>query len=146
MYLLLRPASVWICKKIYNLLSSGYQDLMGHLILTASPWSILTWITLVRVYNSKFCISDLMESIRSEAKDNGTRQFKKVGLPTMFFCCWYVEKATVKHTWMVNGEGGKLILLLSYAFLQGRQHNLGDKNAAPPPHHQFHLCILSCKI
>ena len=44
---LLRPASAWICKKIKNALSSGYQDLMGHLILTTSPWSILTWITLV---------------------------------------------------------------------------------------------------
>ena len=43
---LLRPASAWICKKIKNALSSGYQDLMGHLILTTSPWSVLTWITL----------------------------------------------------------------------------------------------------
>jgi len=34
---LLRPASAWICKKIKNALSSGYQDLMGHQILTASP-------------------------------------------------------------------------------------------------------------
>ena len=39
-----RPASAWICKKIKNALSSGYQDLMGHLISTTSPWSILTWI------------------------------------------------------------------------------------------------------
>ena len=44
---MLRPASAWICKKNKNALSSGYQDLMGHLILTTSPWSILTWITLV---------------------------------------------------------------------------------------------------
>ena len=44
---LLRPASAWICKKIKNALSSGYQDLMGHLILTTSPWSVLTWITLM---------------------------------------------------------------------------------------------------
>ena len=44
---LLRPASAWICKKIINALSSGYQDLMGHQILTTSPWSVLTWITLV---------------------------------------------------------------------------------------------------
>ena len=44
---MLRPASAWICKKIKNALSSGYQDLMGHLILTTSPWSILTWITLL---------------------------------------------------------------------------------------------------
>ena len=35
-------------KKIKNALSSGYQDLMGHLILTTSPWSVLTWITLIR--------------------------------------------------------------------------------------------------
>ena len=41
-----RPASAWICKKIKNALSSGYQDLMGNLILTTSPWSVLTWITL----------------------------------------------------------------------------------------------------
>ena len=47
---LLRPASAWICKKIKNALSPGYQDLMGHLILTTSPWSILTWITLVYMY------------------------------------------------------------------------------------------------
>ena len=46
---LLRPASAWICKKIKNALSSSYQDLMGHLILTTSPWSILTWITLMLV-------------------------------------------------------------------------------------------------
>ena len=44
---LLRSASDWICKKIRNALSFGYQDLMWHLILTTSPWSILTWITLV---------------------------------------------------------------------------------------------------
>ena len=44
---LLRPASAWICKKIKNALSSGYQDLMGHLILTTSPWSVLSWITLI---------------------------------------------------------------------------------------------------
>ena len=44
---MLRPASAWICKKIKNALSSGYQDLMGHLILTTSPWFILTWITLL---------------------------------------------------------------------------------------------------
>ena len=44
---MLRPASAWICKKIKNALSSGYQVLMGHLILTTSPWSILTWITLL---------------------------------------------------------------------------------------------------
>ena len=43
----LRPASTWICRKIINAFSSGYQDLMGHLILTTSPWSVLTWITLV---------------------------------------------------------------------------------------------------
>ena len=36
-----------LCKKIKNPLSRGYQDLMGHLILTTSPWSILTWITLI---------------------------------------------------------------------------------------------------
>ena len=33
-YWMLRPASAWICKKIINALSSGYQDLMGYLILT----------------------------------------------------------------------------------------------------------------
>ena len=37
----------WICKKWLNPLSSVHQDLVGYLILTASPWSILTWITLV---------------------------------------------------------------------------------------------------
>ena len=42
-------ASAWICKKIKNPLSHGYQDLTGHLILTTSSWSILTWITLVRM-------------------------------------------------------------------------------------------------
>ena len=46
---MLRPPSAWICKKIKNALSPGYQDLMGHLILTTSPWSILTWITLVYI-------------------------------------------------------------------------------------------------
>ena len=46
---LLRPASAWICKKIINALSSGYQDLMGHQILTTSPWSVLTWITLISI-------------------------------------------------------------------------------------------------
>ena len=44
---LLRPASAWICKKNKNALSSGYQDLIGHKILTTSPWSILTWIPLL---------------------------------------------------------------------------------------------------
>ena len=43
---MLRPTSAWICKEINNALSSGYQDPMGHLILTTSPWSVLTWITL----------------------------------------------------------------------------------------------------
>jgi len=33
---MLRPPSAWICKKIKNALSPGYQDLMGHLILTTS--------------------------------------------------------------------------------------------------------------
>ena len=47
-------ASAWICKKIKNALSSGYQDLMGHLILTASPWSILTWITLMLTSSCHF--------------------------------------------------------------------------------------------
>ena len=28
-------------------LPSGYKHLMGHLMLTTSPWSILTWITLI---------------------------------------------------------------------------------------------------
>ena len=45
---LLRPPSAWICKKIKNALSSGYQDLMGHLILIRSdlnytnrqPWQL----------------------------------------------------------------------------------------------------------
>ena len=46
---MLRPPSAWICKKIKNALSPGYQDLMGHLILTTSPWSILTWITLLQI-------------------------------------------------------------------------------------------------
>ena len=32
-----KPASAWICKKNKNALSSGYQDLMGHMILTTSP-------------------------------------------------------------------------------------------------------------
>ena len=52
-YWMLRPASAWICKKIKNALSSGYQDLIGHLILTTSPWSILTWITLFCSLNSR---------------------------------------------------------------------------------------------
>ena len=43
----LRPPSAWICKKIKNAFSPGYQDLMGHLILTTSSWSILNWITLL---------------------------------------------------------------------------------------------------
>ena len=34
---LLRPVSAWICNKIKNVLSSGYQDLKGYLILTTSP-------------------------------------------------------------------------------------------------------------
>ena len=46
-------ASAWICKKIKNALSSAYQDLLGHLILTTSPWSILTWITLLSSVKSK---------------------------------------------------------------------------------------------
>ena len=49
---LLRPVSTWICKKIKKALSSGY--LMGHLILTTSPWSILTWITLVAIRGGFF--------------------------------------------------------------------------------------------
>ena len=48
-YWMLWPPAPWICKKIKNALSSSYQDLMGHLILTTSPWSILTWITLMLV-------------------------------------------------------------------------------------------------
>ena len=47
---MLRPPSAWICKKIKNALSPGYQDLMGHLILTTSSWSVLTWITLLYMY------------------------------------------------------------------------------------------------
>jgi hypothetical protein len=35
-YWMLMPASAWIFKKIKNALSSAYQDLMGHLILTTS--------------------------------------------------------------------------------------------------------------
>jgi hypothetical protein len=34
---MLRSASAWICEKNKNALSSGYQDLMGHLILTTNP-------------------------------------------------------------------------------------------------------------
>ena len=49
---MLRPASAWICKKIRNAFSSDYQDLMGHLILTTSPWSILIWITLLYMANN----------------------------------------------------------------------------------------------
>ena len=41
------PPLSGFAKKSKNALSSGYQDLMEHLILTTSPWSILTWITLV---------------------------------------------------------------------------------------------------
>ena len=42
--------SAWICKKQLNPfipLSPHYQNLMGHLISTLSPWYILTWITLM---------------------------------------------------------------------------------------------------
>jgi hypothetical protein len=52
---MLRPPSAWICKKIKNALSPGYQDLMGHLILTTSPWSILTWITLIGIKQQILC-------------------------------------------------------------------------------------------
>ena len=41
------PPLPGFAKKIKNASSSGYQDLMGHLILTTSSWSILTWITLL---------------------------------------------------------------------------------------------------
>ena len=45
-----RPSEARLCLDLQkinkNALSSGYQDLMGHLILTTSPWSVLTWITL----------------------------------------------------------------------------------------------------
>ena len=55
---MLRPASSWICKKNKNALSSGYQDLMGHLILTTCLWSVLTWITLVySVGTASFIVS-----------------------------------------------------------------------------------------
>ena len=43
-FLLLRLPSVWICK---NKMSYDYKHLMGNLILTTSPWNILTWNTLV---------------------------------------------------------------------------------------------------
>ena len=65
---LLRPASAWICKKIKNALSSSYQDLMGHLILTTSPRSVLTWITLLcsdcsfKGYIYEICLSSIMEA------------------------------------------------------------------------------------
>ena len=45
-----RPSEARLCLDLQrnkkNALSSGYQDLMGHLILTTSPWSVLIWITL----------------------------------------------------------------------------------------------------
>ena len=37
-------------------MSSGYQDLMGHLILAASSWSVLTWITLLCIVLSVFTL------------------------------------------------------------------------------------------
>ena len=38
-------------------MSPGYQDLMGHLILTVDLWSVLTWITLVHTVKSQLKIS-----------------------------------------------------------------------------------------
>ena len=61
MYLLLRPASAWICKNFKNPLSSGYQDLMAHLILTTQSliYSELNYINDHRAQTSptlRFCL------------------------------------------------------------------------------------------
>ena len=43
----------------------GYQDLIGHIIITASPWYILTWIalfTMLKFLNQSVCFDEKQSS------------------------------------------------------------------------------------
>ena len=104
---LLRPASAWIFKKIKNALSSGYQVLMGHLILTTSPWSILTWITLLRRIEAIFAFmrfksctvwETLIEVICVNVCKKNRQSYKRVSI----FKFWIWHYKHFKNTYIFN--------------------------------------------
>ena len=95
---MLRPPSAWICKKIKNALSPGYQDLMGHLILTTSPWSILTWITLTH---------SVLPYPASTSHNTAMRQLYFGGVKLVHFCVKALLSRDVCYPSSLSSAGSK---------------------------------------
>ena len=140
---LLRPASAWICKRIKNALSSGYQDLMGHLILTTSPWSILNWITLM--YSVCCSASTILKPVSTSLAK------LKAYCPDMFTVEFtMVEKIFINHAALVpDKKSADILARLFFLFfsqtceknidfyqilmLQGNSNRKNEENAQQLP-------------
>ena len=145
---MLRPLAPWICKKTNkNALSSGYQDLMGHLILTARPWSVLPWITLVCIFIHKKDIYKmeqnnecLISGYTILIKTPGLITRKGYSLVSSYFIeiCnyisqnrWYVYKIVVRHHVSVRDLAPILMTFTLWQFFFYQYHYILQVKMSP---------------